>query len=913
MALFDYKTFLELTGKGGGPATAIGTAFGMPSCLLNLTDEVLGLLPTSILNSIRGSTANGANRADDVVKAGFAKLRFLHGIIEYDTEDGTFRFVSDSSKSGLDRNEGGLLGDLGGFVGALGAAAGFAGRLYNNYNTTVAQIEGIKDCLSLYNDYLSYTGANAADKRMQLAGTSPEKYQEIVTSQFGIDSQDLRSALQFKLDALSLMQRLDSVIALRLANPELEPQITEDFSEFTSGTNLNVASIVELPQAEEIFRLSFGPPLSRQGKFILSVDGLYFDSQTSGIVPALLELEDRKSQIPENTYWRLDLDPNLGGRGKEITLNDLKTYVKTITDFNILDDSNYLQPYYEQDNLLLDLIGQKNRRVYDVSSQVGQLINEAASEILIANMRQVMLSEASHFLTKINKRKKQIELAVKIPVLYGKGSLYAPGEIPINDFSYLEGINFDVDVNKQRHLVLNQADVSSVVLPLSVKYTQQIDTPDTIVLEHLLLTNISKGSIVSDSSGISTNKLNINRSIVTDGLIAFYNYLTAENVDASSTEYKLHNSSDKGKLLDAQLVSNTPEEVFNKGLGIVYLHGVTKNSTDSPTVPSSLGSFIKLPPARELQDLLYNPKGATIDTWVHVPELDGELYGFGQDHNVSGLYRLILANENTGLQSNSNKQSNILRLVKDDGLNTVNGLVFGFTRDRRLTRGLNPNNSSENNEIEYTSLFLAPTQSYDISSVGFIAKPLNDTVNCYENNGWYCMTHSIWDTTNGVSLSACGREFSHIAVTFSPYDNEIKMYCDGQLLSTSSYSNVFGIDPRNRGINIPSLKKNNSFEYNTTSMASVDVEQLQTGPKLDNYFTPWILGGGYTDGMQTGNFMGGEYGGIISGLKGYLGGTKFYSRVLTPDEILNNYTVNRDFFKNIDVPNLMWEPIISIP
>jgi hypothetical protein len=105
---FDAKTFFELTGKGGGPVAALGTAFGMPSCLINLTAEALAILPSPILRAIRGSTANGASRADDVIKAITAKLRFGWGIIEYDTEDGMFRFVSDSSKNGLDKDEGGI-------------------------------------------------------------------------------------------------------------------------------------------------------------------------------------------------------------------------------------------------------------------------------------------------------------------------------------------------------------------------------------------------------------------------------------------------------------------------------------------------------------------------------------------------------------------------------------------------------------------------------------------------------------------------------------------------------------------------------------------------------------------------------------------------------------------------------------
>jgi hypothetical protein len=55
--------------------------------------------------------------------------------------------------------------------------------------------------------------------------------------------------------------------------------------------------------------------------------------------------------------------------------------------------------------------------------------------------------------------------------------------------------------------------------------------------------------------------------------------------------------------------------------------------------------------------------------------------------------------------------------------------------------------------------------------------------------------------------------------------------------------------------------------------------------------------------------MGGEYGGKISGLKGYMGCTKFYSRPTSPAEVLSNFEATKNFFKNIEVPNLMWEPL----
>ena len=82
-----------------------------------------------------------------------------------------------------------------------------------------------------------------------------------------------------------------------------------------------------------------------------------------------------------------------------------------------------------------------------------------------------------------------------------------------------------------------------------------------------------------------------------------------------------------------------------------------------------------------------------------------------------------------------------------------------------------------------------------------------------------------------------------------------------------------------------------------------------SGPKLNygpNYsFTPWIIGGGYTDGVgvhyvaaENAGFMGG-LGGHKSGLCGYVGSVKFYSKPLTTEEALINFKAQKGFFKNI--------------
>jgi hypothetical protein len=926
MAYFDTRTFLKISGGGGDLTTAVGTAFGFPQCLLNLTQQLIDLLPTSVLRPLRRSTQDGADAADRAIQSALSKLKFLDGIIEYDSSTGTFRLVSRSSRNGLEDTDSGPISD---FIYAIGFAAGFGGRLYNAYEDLTNQIEYYKQCLGSYMDTLKYTGGNAGIERARL---NDQDYKDTVLRRFEILRKDIESAGEFRNKVLEIQGYIDNALDARALNPNLEPEFRPEYVDIVSATDFRVEKPDVVQEPVELIRLSYGPPISKSGKFILSVDGLYFDSQTSGVEPVLVDLENRQEQLRKNLNWKFEFDPNIGGRGKQITLRDVQSYVNTILDDNIIDESNDLKEYYERDEVLTNLIGQKNRRIFDVSSQIVQIQEEFGPQILIDNLRQVMLSENSHHQQKINKRKKQIELAVRLPVLYGKNISFSPGYVPINDFSYLEGINFDIDIQKQRKLILNQTDVSGVVLPLTVNYVQQIEEKDKITFDHLELNDNGLGNIIANGSGTDAPQLSINTSIVKEDLAALYNLLRFSVVDPSSTEFKLKNSSPNKYVqigtqnniidgLNAQLVGRSDADIFGKGVGIAYLEGITKHSKTSPTVPSSIGSYIKLAPYPALKDLFYRNTGGTFELWIHTPNLDAEGNGFNDDFDVSGLYRLILANENTGSSGTSNNDSNILQIRKNNSSDVVRGLIFGFTRDRRLTKDLPPSNNGADNKIEDTCLVLAPTQSFNSSSIGFINKSYDINDNCNDvSNIWYNMRFNISSTVNGVSLSSCGIEFCQIALSFDPQKNKIDLYCDGQLLTTSSYTDVFGIDPRNELLSIPSITKTNSFNYNATSMNNVPVDALKSGPELDYYefinnqyvgTTPWIIGGGYTDGMQTGNFMGGQYGGIISGLRGFVGGIKFYLRPLSNSEILNNYNASKNFFKNINISSLAWEPVIS--
>jgi len=856
---FDAKTFLQSGASVGG----IGAAFGLPSCMIGLAGDVLGLIPSPILLVMRQAMEAATELADAAIKRINSHIRELLGISLWPDRDGFFGFFSGKSRFGLD-----IISDIGATIGTF---IGFAAEAMAAANELSNRYAEAKECLEEYKKYLDYSDGAAGDRRTEMASTlDPAGYSDLINSQFGVWFQQTQIAQEFVDTVTAQIARIDGILLRRTLDPSLEPGQEE---------------LV----VESVFRLDAGPPKSTTGKFILSVDGLYYDSQTSGIAPALLELENRDrvlevdvNGLPNSDLWNLEYDPSLGGRGIPTTSKDLEFYFNNILDPNILDNSNGLTNFYNQDELLLSLEGQKDRKVFDVSGEIQSFIDDGESLAVIDNLRQVMLSETSHFQDKIDKRKKQIELAVKVPVWLGNGPQFTPGNIPINDFSYLAGSNFLVDISKQRSITIDQADVTGVVLPLEIKYTDKIETNDPVVLNHILLANVAKGEIINDPTATSSTQLHINDRITEDGLFALYNYLTVKATTPSGSDFGVYNSSKFGVNNNAQAVG-TASSIFDKGLGIPFLSGVAFPEEGNLSAIGVMGSYVKAPATNEFKDFMYNTKGATFESWIHAPNLDvSSSYNSG---NTSGLYRLLLANENVGISDSKTPQPDINNLSLDQGTGIVRGVVFGFTRDRRFTLGLDPSHIEAENNVSSTVLVLAPTQSYDSSSAGFIADRLS---NCGKDS-YYGMKVPVFNNiVNNKALSSCGSEFCQLSLSIDPAKDEIRVYLDGVKLATSSYQGVFGTLRPKATFKAPSMSQNNSFEYSG-------------GPSLDTYFTPWVIGGGYTDGNPDGNFMGGEYGGAISGFRGYVGCTRFYSKPLSDSEVVNNYNATQNFFKNVSL------------
>ena len=514
----------------------MATQFGVPTCIMSLGMDILNLLPGNVLTSFQAGLMGGQMKARsgiaNVTKEMFGSL----GIIEYDSQTGKLSFFSDSSRHGVDGFGTSMFNALGNVVGAMGEIQNFADKFED-------QLDQVKACLENYETYL--------DKGVNTSYVTSDAELAVSPGQLNMFKAQVAVANTFIDDSQNTLNDINQILMDRQEDPSLEPQFGDDE-----------------PIEDPIFRLEFGPPLSKQGQFLLSVDGLYYDSQTrtyaSGYeVPTSADLQF----IPAAEKWTLDHSPNLGGRGGSYSLEDLGTYVDTIFDINNIDESDILRVYYDADHFLQVLVSQKNKRLDDLHSSLKdlRLNGYGADSALYLNYEQQIISEGASFNRKINKRKKQIEVAVKTPDLYGSTVIYQPGEVPINNFSFLSSINLNVEIAKQKNLSFDHGEVSGVVLPVVPKFVKASDSTQNVIITPLTVANIGAGSII-DGEELETQApvLSLVTGITTDGLIAVYNFTDVNLQPPASTTFNTLNCNALGTENRAQTVSTSASPISKR-------------------------------------------------------------------------------------------------------------------------------------------------------------------------------------------------------------------------------------------------------------------------------------------------------------------------------------------------------------
>ena len=867
------------------PLGAVASEFGIPPCLADLGKQALALLAGPALIALQEQFIKSRAAVENKIRNLYYAILTKLGLKEND--DGSISIF-------------GQLDFLQSALGLIGALAGAVAGALNVIAEIQADIENIINCLNQFKQLQDAKSGNFS--QTSLAGT------QTINQQFlgaFTERQSIYISYIEKYDRV--IRDIDEILEERRLNPDLEPCFSDSaefdylFSSIPNKSLIKRCPIEDpgIVPTDEVFRLTYGPPISRRGQYILTSDGLYYDSQTGGLDPVFLAIS---GIVQPGDAWKYNYDPNLGGKGDAVSVDVFDKFKDNVFDKDIIDDSVGLTSYYDKDHFLAVLRQQRNKHLYDLSSQLQEFFanGETEDSAIVKNQRQVIISEIINHNDKINRRKKQIEVAVKVPALYGNGEiLFLPGEIPINDFSFLENYNLSVDLQKQKTLIFSQAEVNGIVLPIQPKFVKASTKSPSIGYNHLVVPSVGKGGIIYNVSGSQgATILNLDDQITTDGLFAIYNFLDSNLVLPSSLDFKTTNCATNNLYNNAQLIGTNPDNVFFSGLSIPYFEGLVKNKSSFPQGASALGSVLRLPDTPEFNNLAYSRSGFTMECWVHVPNiLDAETGWLSG--TTSSLTKVLLANENVGVASGVTSTDHLgdIRdldfLDNDKSSSYVRGLVCGFTRDRRITQesvGYS-NDNADNDPVSSLSFFLAPTRSRDASSLSWIN---NDE--CQDFESFYKMKV---DLSANELIGNVSSQFVLIDISVDPDANAITFYADGQVIATSSITNVFGVDI-GQSLNVPTFKKPNSFEY--TASTTDGPTTIKTGPKLDPFYTPWIVGGGWTDGMYlNGNFMGGDRGGIVSGLRGHVGSLKFYSKPLNTAEVLNNFNIQKGYFKNINI------------
>jgi hypothetical protein len=168
MVQFDLDKFSAAFGKGNASILdSLGMSFGIPTCLIDLAEGALSILPSNVLGVINNSIQEGKEWAQTAVADVLENVFGETGIVEFDTDTGKFVLKSASSKFGLDSNSisnNKIFDTIGNIIGA-------GAELWKIGEGIVDQIEQIADCIGSLSNTMKFSSENSA---ALVAGTAGE-------------------------------------------------------------------------------------------------------------------------------------------------------------------------------------------------------------------------------------------------------------------------------------------------------------------------------------------------------------------------------------------------------------------------------------------------------------------------------------------------------------------------------------------------------------------------------------------------------------------------------------------------------------------------------------------------------------------------------------------------------------------
>ena len=790
----------------------------------------------------------------------------------------------------------------------------------------------------------------------------------------------------------------------------VENKIVIPFVENSAAIDIIAAQLLDTEIVDEdasIFRTVYGPPISTTGKFILSQDGIYYDSR-NGSIPYVTAMKiDSRS-------WELRYAANRGGKGQLYNNDNSQRFADTILSYEYQNESGAVKDFYKYDDVLANLENDRNLQVQSVSGRIDDMLSEGyeLSSAIIKNYKESYASIGHAYESKIKKRKKQLQIAA----LFGPfgvttpGDIEGPGEfyrldaftaadpidllqcgieepflthtydnngqniagepldtvhvpiprIPINDFSYLKDVGLIPGLNFQEDTMLHSSDLDETTSPRAPVYLEQGPGEPIQAIPEMSIAPMGVTDWVNTSgdtalSGTVPFLRTLDSSIVQDKLVVCYNFLEPSAVVApSSTTFGVTNYVNGGYPLNAKMVGSSASSIFVSGVTIPYLTGSLHNINRKyglryGWLDASTGSYVRLPnnwrdsklyPASQsLDSLMYNKRGWSMDFWAHTPGLSSTL-------TAAHRYKLVAANENCGDPVTSDIMTTVITTagyggVGQNGSGRTRGMIVGW-RDRGDPGTVNASGLelvvlptvSQNNERWGKSVCIAE----EVSGEGGAA--------CSTEYGFKIPVDTL--TASGYSIGSASGAFTHYVIACDLPTDTITAYVNGQFIASANVSTSFGVKA-GTALDIPTRISEGSYQDPQGRFG----EKLYKGTLEGKppIFTPWILGGGFTDGIGhesppvfsstfpgflgtntndsyfrvameasggpvgqhsvlstnspgLGGYTptGSNYKLARSGLDGHLGSFKMYGKPLSTKEVLINYNAQRPFFTGITTP-----------
>ena len=853
-------------------------------------------------------------------------------------------------------------------------------RATGEYLNPVVNVEDMGEALENIISNLEQTGAFSASEIAQFRGAA-------------------------EANASSTLDNYDKFVKDRIVTP---------YSENKFALNIMRAQLLGLPEdagEQPIFRTVYGPPVSNTGQFILSRDGIYYDSR-SGSIPHIT------AEKITSESWKLRYASNRGGQGQIFDGKKAERLTNTVFSDDFKDETGKVLSFYKYDDVLENIRNDRELQVQDVAQKVQALIDDGydASSAIVKNYQESYAAVAHTYDRKIKKRKKQLQVAALFGMFgvteanspQGEGVFYRlrkkdiefiqddecgetekvktisyqQGEseedydieyiprIPVNDFSYLGEIGMIPSVEAQEDFLLHSEDMDDTTAPISPIMLERGPGAAVQAIPEMSIPFFGTADWVNTSGdtdlssfasgtteGILPYIRTLDDSIVTDGLVLCYNFLEPDAVvnSPSTDTFGVRNFADSGYPLNAKMVGEA-SSIFLSGVSIPYLTGSLIRPDKKYGGHYSYlekGSYVRLPnnyrsnkvypQSQAVDNLMYNDDGWTMDFWAHVPDLSS---GLTTDHR----YRLVAANENCGDPVLPNSIETLAATTASpknayilDRRNRTKGMVIGW-RDR------GDPGTAQASGLEFVVLPTISQNNYLWGKSVAIAENVSGQGSLEEcRNELGFKVGAAAQTESGYTIGEASGGFAHYSIACSQKTDTISLYVNGQFLASSLISTAFDI-PVGTALNIPSRISEGHYHDPIGEYG----EKLYDGtlPAIP-VLTPWILGGGFTDGISESPFTasldttlpgflgtntnsnyfslgssdpgGGPIGqhsnvgasipglggytksGVNfklarSGLDGHLGSFKMYAKPLSTVEVSVNYNAQSPYFGGIKLP-----------